>query len=111
MRLLNEVYHMYRICCVGAYYVHGGEDAAQAVMNWLGCPVGVDPGIKAEARARVHGQLELLSKTKVSEVENLLNYRFENKGLLVEALTHASCRRAFGACYQVRASLYEYSIM
>lgn len=74
-------------------------------MGWLGCEVGVSSSIREEARTRVHGQLELLSEAKVSELEILLNYKFQNKGLLVEALTHASCRRHSGDCYQVNSSV------
>lgn len=85
---------------IGAHYIHGGVEAAQAMMGWLGCEVGVSSSIREEARTRVHGQLELLSEAKVSELEILLNYKFQNKGLLVEALTHASCRRHSGDCYQ-----------
>lgn len=92
--------------CVGAHYIHGGVDAAQAMMGWLGCEVGVDPSIKEEARTRVHGQLGLLSESKVAELEKLLGYKFQNKGLLVEALTHASCPRHSGDCYQVRAFVH-----
>ena len=87
--------------CAGAHYIHGGVDAAQAMMGWLGCEVGVDPSVREEARTRRHGQLELLPDSKVDELEALLKYRFQNRGLLVEALTHASCPRRSGYCYQV----------
>lgn len=76
-------------------------DAAQAMMGWLGCEVGIDPGVREEARTRRHGQLELLPDSKVTELEALLKYKFRNRGLLVEALTHASCPRRSGDCYQV----------
>jgi len=85
-------------------------DAAQAMMGWLGCEVGIDPSIKKEARTRMHGQLGLLPEIKVAELEKLLNYKFENKGLLVEALTHASSLRHTGDCYQVRAFVYEHAL-
>jgi endoribonuclease Dicer len=76
-------------------------DAAQAMVGWLGCEVGVDPGVREEACTRSHGQLELLPDNKVAELEALLKYKFQNRGLLVEALTHASCPRRSGDCYQV----------
>ncbi|KAG0565599.1 hypothetical protein KC19_7G000600 [Ceratodon purpureus] len=85
---------------IGAHYIHGGVDAAQAMMGWLGCEVGVDSGVREDARTRSHGQLEILPDSKVAELEALLKYKFQNRGLLVEALTHASCPRRSGDCYQ-----------
>lgn len=85
-------------------------DAAQAIMNWFGCIVIVDPSIKAQHRTRVHGHLELLSEKQISQIEKVLKYTFKNKGLLVEAFTHDSCRRDHGETYQVRASLHKNSI-
>ena len=84
-------------------------DAAQAMMGWLGCEVGVDSGVREDARTRSHGQLEILPDSKVAELEALLKYKFQNRGLLVEALTHASCPRRSGDCYQVRHVLVKYS--
>ena len=87
---------------VGAHYIHGGVEAAQAMMGWLGCEVSVDRRVREEARTRSHGQLELLPESKVASLEALLKYKFQNRGLLVEALTHASCSQLSGDCnYQV----------
>ena len=68
----------------------------------VGLEVGVDPSIREKARTRTDWQLGLLEETKILELESLLKYRFKNKGLLVEAFTHASCQRSVGDCYQVR---------
>lgn len=91
----------YLSICIGAYYIHDGVGAAQAIMGRLGCEVGVSSSVREEARTRRHGQLELLLDSKASELEALLEYKFQNRGLLVEALTHASRSRRSGDCYQV----------
>lgn len=70
---------------IGAYLSEGGELAALAFMNWVGIKVDFtttvihrEPSIQAE------------KLVNVSYMESLLNYKFKDKSLLVEALTHGS---------------------
>jgi hypothetical protein len=85
----------------GAHYIEGGVDAALSFMKWLGLEVGVNLNLREQARMCSDWDRTLLESIDVIELEMLLDYRFNNKGLLVQALTHASCERSCGACYQV----------
>nr|GEY37704.1 chaperone protein DnaJ [Tanacetum cinerariifolium] len=63
---------------VGAYYVDGELTGAIHCMNWLG-------------------------KDVIQAIEEKLGYEFGEKGLLLEAITHASCQdQGVGYCYQVK---------
>jgi endoribonuclease Dicer len=86
----------------GAHYDQGGENAAQSMMRWFGRDVGVDPQKRHEARTRKNGQQGLLPASKIVQLEDLLTYKFENKDLLVEALTHASYGPSSRDSYQVQ---------
>lgn len=70
---------------IGAYLSEGGELAALTFMNWVGIKVDFtttmiqrEPSIQAEKLVNVR------------YMESLLNYKFKDKSLLVEALTHGS---------------------
>ncbi|KAL0708763.1 hypothetical protein Bca4012_075189 [Brassica carinata] len=70
---------------IGAYLSEGGELEALTFMNWVGIKVDFtttmiqrEPFIQAE------------KLVNVSYMESLLNYKFKDKSLLVEALTHGS---------------------
>jgi endoribonuclease Dicer len=75
----------------GAHYIEGGVDAALSFMKWLGLEVGVNLNLREQARMCSDWDRTLLESIDVIELEMLLDYRFNNKGLLVQALTHASC--------------------
>ncbi|KAH8932656.1 hypothetical protein BDL97_19G085500 [Sphagnum fallax] len=85
---------------IGAHYIEGGVDAALSFMKWLGLEVGVNLNLREQARMCSDWDRTLLENIDVIQLEMLLDYRFNNKGLLVQALTHASCERSCGACYQ-----------
>jgi endoribonuclease Dicer len=85
---------------IGAHYIEGGVDAALSFMKWLGLEVGVNLNLREQAQMCSDWDRTLLESIDVIELEMLLDYRFNNKGLLVQALTHASCERSCGACYQ-----------
>lgn len=82
---------------IGAYLSEGGELAALTFMNWVGIKVDFttmmiqrEPSIQAE------------KLVNVSYMESLLNYKFKDKSLLVEALTHGSYMiPEIPRCYQV----------
>lgn len=92
---------------IGAYLSEGGELAALAFMNWVGIKVDFtstviqrEPSIQAE------------KLVNVSYMESLLNYRFKDKSLLVEALTHGSYMiPEIPRCYQVLSFIHESQII
>ncbi|KAM5566198.1 endoribonuclease Dicer [Rosa sericea] len=75
---------------IGAYYVAGGLSAAVHFMKWLQIDVELEPSLVSEAitTASLHS-----CNPKVDEIgilESKLRYVFSTKGLLQEAITHAS---------------------
>ncbi|XP_010549776.1 PREDICTED: endoribonuclease Dicer homolog 2 isoform X2 [Tarenaya hassleriana] len=70
---------------IGAYLCEGGEVQAVMFMDWVGINVNF---------ANVPYQRELLPSAEkllnVFYIESLLNYKFQDRSLLVEALTHGS---------------------
>ncbi|CAH2078579.1 unnamed protein product [Thlaspi arvense] len=81
---------------IGAYLSEGGEVAALMFMSWVGIkvdftttPIQRDFSIRAE------------KLVNVGYMESLLRYRFKDKSLLVEALTHGSYMKPeIPRCYQ-----------
>ncbi|XP_072998886.1 endoribonuclease Dicer homolog 3a isoform X1 [Typha latifolia] len=83
---------------IGAYYVGGGLNAAVAILKWLGIDVELDEAIIVEAirSATIWNYLPKIDEIEVLEAK--LDYRFSVKGLLLEAITHAS-QQELGVCY------------
>jgi endoribonuclease Dicer len=86
---------------IGAHLVDGGPEAALAFMEWAGIPAYFDSELICEASSRCVGDTRCIQGKDLSELERLLGYSFENKSLLVEALTHPSFQVPYGNCYQV----------
>ncbi|KAF3321056.1 endoribonuclease Dicer 1 isoform X1 [Carex littledalei] len=84
---------------IGVYYVAGGKVAANHFMNWVGVHVDLDlndiPPIKSYNIPEV-----VLRSIDFDTLEGSLNKKFNNKGLLVEAITHASRPSSGVSCYQ-----------
>lgn len=82
---------------IGAYLSSGGELAALSFMEWLGLKINFVRSIPLSpslARPEMH--------VNVNYLESLLGYRFREKSLLVEALTHGSYMvPEIPRCYQV----------
>ncbi|KAH0456706.1 hypothetical protein IEQ34_014613 [Dendrobium chrysotoxum] len=84
---------------IGVYYVDGGKNAVNHLMRWIGIQVEfnlqelefVNPNSIPESILRV---------VDFDALEGILNVKFKNKGLLVEAITHASRPSAGVSCYQ-----------
>ncbi|XP_076937243.1 dicer-like protein 4 [Bidens hawaiensis] len=85
---------------VGAFLVDSGFKAAIAFLKWLGIPVDFQHSQVAAicASSRVFSPLSGL--IDISALENRLGYRFQNKGLLLQALLHPSYHNNYGGCYQ-----------
>lgn len=84
---------------IGAYLSSGGEIASLMFLNWLGIEVELScmtyhRNIPVNPRIRVN----------VTHIESILNYKFKDPSLVVEALTHGSYMLAeIPRCYQVRS--------
>ncbi|KAL8107399.1 endoribonuclease Dicer homolog 3-like [Apium graveolens] len=75
---------------IGAYYIGGGLVASVQLMKWLGMDVEVQPLLLDEAieKASLHSYNP--EELEIDILEEKLEYKFLVKGLLVEAITHAS---------------------
>ncbi|XP_076918654.1 endoribonuclease Dicer homolog 3-like [Bidens hawaiensis] len=75
---------------VGAYFMGGGLNAALHFMNWMGISCELHPSRVNEAHriASLHAYTPKLDV--LQSVESKLGYTFAVKGLLLEAVTHAS---------------------
>ncbi|XP_050366617.1 endoribonuclease Dicer homolog 3a-like [Argentina anserina] len=75
---------------IGAYYVAGGLSASVHFMKWLHIDVELEPSLVSEAitAASLHSCNPTLDDIGV--LESKLSYVFSTKGLLQEAITHAS---------------------
>ncbi|XP_008793257.2 endoribonuclease Dicer homolog 3a-like [Phoenix dactylifera] len=83
---------------IGAYYVGGGLGAALAVLKWLGIDAELEPELvedvmRTASMYNYHPRID-----EIETLESKLGYRFSVRGLLLEAITHAS-QQELGACY------------
>ncbi|KAJ6805125.1 endoribonuclease Dicer-like protein 1-like [Iris pallida] len=83
---------------IGVYYVEGGKIAANHLMRWIGIEVEFDPKYLIDAKHVVPESI--LRSVDFDSLEGALNVKFNDKGLLVEAITHASRPSSGVSCYQ-----------
>ncbi|KAM3287430.1 endoribonuclease Dicer 1 [Capsicum chacoense] len=85
---------------IGVYYVEGGKYAANHFMKWIG--VQVDFNFKeTEYSIRSYSIPEnVLRSVDFDALQGALNCNFNDKGLLLEAITHASRPSSGVSCYQ-----------
>lgn len=88
---------------IGAYLSEGGELAALMFMNWVGIKIDfTTTPIQREFSIRAE------KLVNVCYMESLLNYKFKDQSLLVEALTHGSYMiPEIPRCYQVTSFLHK----
>ncbi|KAK9131441.1 hypothetical protein Sjap_011928 [Stephania japonica] len=85
---------------IGAYYIGGGLGGAIHVMKWFGMNVEVVPDM-IDKTIYDASLWCCVPETNLLMLESKLNYAFTVKGLLLEAVTHASQQElGFGYCYQ-----------
>lgn len=85
---------------IGVYYVEGGKNAANHLMKWIGIQVDFDcEGIDCSLRPSNVPE-SVLRSVDFDALESSLNIKFKDKGLLVEAITHASRPSPGVSCYQ-----------
>lgn len=86
---------------IGAYYVGGGLSAAIAVLKWLGIETNLGPEMVKEAIRPLSLRNYFSKLDEVELLEKKVGYQFNTKGLLLEAITHASHLELGGiCCYQ-----------
>uniref|UniRef100_A0A1D1ZF59 Endoribonuclease Dicer 3a n=1 Tax=Anthurium amnicola TaxID=1678845 RepID=A0A1D1ZF59_9ARAE len=83
---------------IGAYYVGDGLSAAFSFMKWLGMEVDVEPKWVEEAVKSTSLWSFLPKLEEIEVLESKLKYKFSVRGLLLEAITHAS-QLELDACY------------
>ncbi|KAI7984637.1 hypothetical protein LOK49_LG15G02586 [Camellia lanceoleosa] len=85
---------------IGIYYVEGGKKAANHLMKWIGIQIDFDPK-ELECTTRPSNVPEsILRSINFDGLEGALNIKFKDRGLLVEAITHASRPSSGVSCYQ-----------
>lgn len=90
---------------IGAYYVGGGLVAALHMIKWLGIDAELDPSLVVEASNTAALRSYVPMANEIATLESKLQYEFTTKGLLQEAITHASEQKPeIGYCYQVSFS-------
>lgn len=86
---------------IGAYYVDGGLLAAVHLMQWLGIDAEVEPSCLYDAIDTASLRSCIPKANEIEVLESKLGYTFSVKGLLLEAMTHASEHELGGGyCYQ-----------
>ncbi|GJN30122.1 hypothetical protein PR202_gb18402 [Eleusine coracana subsp. coracana] len=84
---------------IGVYYVAGGKIAANHLMKWIGIDAELDP--EEIPPSKPYSIPESILKSINFEIlEGALGIKFQTKGLLVEAITHASRPSSGVSCYQ-----------
>jgi len=82
---------------IGAFISTEDEQVALSFINWIG--IKVDTNIMPYER---HLSVDPENLVDVKFLEAQLNYKFKDPYLLVEALTHSSCKRPeIPTCYEV----------
>lgn len=85
---------------IGVYYVEGGKVAANHLMRWIGIQVDLDPQ-EIECRNKPCSIPESIMRSiDFDALEGALDLKFNDRGLLVEAITHASRPSSGVSCYQ-----------
>ncbi|XP_024521053.1 endoribonuclease Dicer homolog 3a isoform X2 [Selaginella moellendorffii] len=85
---------------IGAYLATSGPPSAMELMKQLGIDIEFDIGLLASARqASLPAESFQHLQASLESLEHKLQYKFQNRSLLVEAITHASQPNCL-LCYQ-----------
>ncbi|KDP28399.1 hypothetical protein JCGZ_14170 [Jatropha curcas] len=85
---------------IGVYYVEDGKNAANHLMKWIGIQVDFDREEIDSAIRPSNVPESVLRSIDFDTLEGALNIMFKDRGLLVEAITHASRPSSGVSCYQ-----------
>ncbi|PKA63342.1 Endoribonuclease Dicer like 3a [Apostasia shenzhenica] len=83
---------------IGAYYVSGGLHASLAFLKWLGLETHIELEMVGETTRRSSHWNYIPKYEEIKRLEAKLGYVFAAKGLLLEAIVHAS-EQELGSCY------------
>lgn len=86
---------------VGAFLVQSGFMAANAFLRWIGVEVDFAVPDVYRVLEESRSNLSLTRNIDIDALERLLGYRFNHRGLLLEAFVHPSYNKHSGGCYQV----------
>jgi endoribonuclease Dicer len=84
---------------IGVYYVAGGKIAANHLMKWIGIHAELDPEEIPPPKPYDIPE-SIMRSINFDTLKGVLGIEFQNKGLLVEAITHASRPSSGVSCYQ-----------
>lgn len=96
---------------IGAHLVGGGAIAALEFMKWMNMEVEFQHDLVEAAFQRAFVYPSVLRNTNLKGLESLLGYNFQNKALLVEAITHASQQDPEGGCCYQRLEFLGDSVL
>ncbi|KAG2573270.1 endoribonuclease Dicer homolog 4 isoform X3 [Panicum virgatum] len=85
---------------LGAFIVESGFEAAFAFLHWIGIKVNFKDSALYRVLDASSANLSLMNYINVSELEELIGYKFKHKGLLIQAFVHPSFNKHSGGCYQ-----------
>ncbi|KAL9238125.1 hypothetical protein vseg_012595 [Gypsophila vaccaria] len=85
---------------IGAYYVGGGLVAALYVMKWLGIEAELELGYVDKVVDVASNRSCSQKLDEITTLEIKLGYGFSTKGLLLEAITHATEKVGSKYCYE-----------
>ncbi|KAL1811892.1 hypothetical protein ACET3Z_021957 [Daucus carota] len=85
---------------IGVYYVEGGKIAANHLMKWVGIQVDFDVKELDFSSKVSHVSDSVLKSVNFEALEGALHFKFKDRGLLIEAITHASRPSSGVSCYQ-----------
>ncbi|KAL8464928.1 hypothetical protein ACS0TY_034422 [Phlomoides rotata] len=85
---------------IGVYYVEGGKTAANHLMKWIGIDIDFDLKELNYSLKQSSVPENILKTVDFDTLESALNVKFNDKGFLVEAITHASRPSSGVSCYQ-----------
>jgi endoribonuclease Dicer len=86
---------------VEALIVESGFKAAFAFLHWIGIKVNFKDSALYRVLDASSANLSLMNYINISELEELIGYKFKHKGLLIQAFVHPSFNKHSGGCYQV----------
>ncbi|RLM75497.1 hypothetical protein C2845_PM15G13970 [Panicum miliaceum] len=85
---------------LGAFIVESGFKAAFAFLHWIGIKVNFKDSALYRVLDASSANLSLMNYINISELEELIGYKFKHKGLLIQAFVHPSFNKHSGGCYQ-----------
>ncbi|XP_025824254.1 endoribonuclease Dicer homolog 4 isoform X2 [Panicum hallii] len=92
---------------LGAFIVESGFKAAFAFLHWIGIKVNFKDSALYRVLDASSANLSLMNYINISELEELIGYKFKHKGLLIQAFVHPSFNKHSGGCYQVLGDIVE----